>query len=195
MKTRIIIGASALLLSSAGVAHATHKAWVLRQSGASCQVINPGNTTTDTYRTEVGLYNGYFGAVNFNAVSVQCPVALSGMFGGTSGGTAFSKQAWLAAREAKVWVDAASKMTCKAEALSNTGSELISRSVSSTGSGLQAIVIKQDAVGANWGGTLLNGHPANVTLMALNYTCTLPVGAGIQGHDTKICQLIDNCHS
>jgi hypothetical protein len=187
---------SFVLLAAVGVAHATHKAWMLRQPGISCQVLNPGNVTTDLRRSEAGLYNGYFGGTHFNPVTVQCPIAISGMFGGTRNGTSFGRPSWLAAREARVFVDAPNPITCTANALSNTGSELISRTVTVTntpGGFYPSILIKQNGSGQTWGGTLGNGNPSGMSLAGLNYTCTLPVGAAIFGFDTRICQNQVNC--
>jgi hypothetical protein len=169
-----------MLNASAG---ATHKSWLLQDTGATCQAATaPPNSF---------VYDN--GAIRNDATaswSVLCPVTLAGRFGAsTSPNGSFSMAQWARAREGTVQVNdtsSSSNVSCYLQVAADTGSVYYSRSVSSSATGAQTLQV-YDKTNGTWGGGIGNG--STIIVRAMGYRCSLPPQSLVYGYSVNICQV------
>lgn len=184
MRRKALIFVFPLIAFFGGVAHATHKNWLLRNSGAACSFSKPV-VAEEWYDTSLNYYKYPPTSPDRYAV---CPVSLAGRWG-SSGAISFQPVRNAKAMWANVYAyhpgTAGRVISCKAVArLGSTGSLYYSRSATATGQGhkrLSFMTVAQD-----WGGDLETNE--SLTLMSLDFGCTIPPDARINGYKVKICQ-------
>ena len=171
-----------MLLFVAGTASATHKSWALLDSGARCRHMYT-NATRDGY-------NGAFSNWTSDWEWEICPVPLAGIYGST-GSVSFPRAEWALASHGEVYVydgNANLDIQCEASVVINTGSLLFSRTLTTSGTGMQTLRLL-DTVNHTWGNTLAQ-NSGDIT--EFTYRCALPPGqpymSFITGYAVNICQ-------
>ena len=178
------------LLGFSSDAWATHKAWLLIDSGTSCQPSLSGPDVVYSY-----------GAIRNNGTStkgVECPVTLAGRYGASTSVVGFFPMTQsMRARSGRVHVydgNSSQNVSCFAYTLASNGASYYSSSVSSSGLGGQSLIIHNDPQGApgTWGNTMAN---IDVAIRALGYHCSLPTETFVSGYDVNLCQVSSSeCH-
>lgn len=180
----------ALLFS--GSSNATHKAWVLKNSGLSCMIKSPGADPNSYWYNQYGL--NYFNQ-DF-AVGVSCPVNLANRWRKVHNGSTSPLQTrWLRTRWAGIdyFSDGGSfagldfSMVCNAM-MGVDDSIYISDSIlAGTQYGAQRLEFVNIVSGKDWGGSLLTNEESFVE--SLNYNCYMSPGyRAISGYDVAPCE-------
>jgi hypothetical protein len=166
-------------------AFATHKSWVLKNSGANCRFAEyqPGESVANN----VDLENTRSSATARTAV---CPITLASRWGGrnpTTGATISTPVTWAAVRSAKIVVSKPTNaaLACGVSARKTNGTLFFSRRVSTTGTGTQELQIIQRVNGVNkWGPFQPNDlDPEKASSFeAMFFECTVPSVPGTKIH-------------
>jgi hypothetical protein len=141
---KIYICLAALLATALGAtdAEASHKAWLMKNSGASC---------VREYPASGDLYPGIIENYENFGVYVTCPVTLAARSGSSS--PVSSRKTWLAAKQARIhYKQPNSPFWCQARAVDSSGSVFYSRGRWSAGTGLRTIELIDSEY--DWGGSL-----------------------------------------
>jgi len=181
MKRTAIIVAGALLLV-AGPASATHKSWALIDSSAACRPMYPDPINDG--------WNGAYGNMTGDWQWVICPVPLAGLYGST-GSFSFPRAEWGLASHGEVYVydsNASQDVQCEASVVTSTGSLLFSRTLTTSGTGMQTIKLL-DTTNHTWGNSLAQSQ---VDVTEFTYRCAIPPPnpyiSLITGFSVNICQ-------
>lgn len=169
-----------LCLLSSGELHATHKAWLLKNSGAQCVLQYPrGNDA----------YPGIIENTEPFGVYVSCSVTLAGRGGSSDNGN--PAPTWLRAKQARIFVeDVRSPFWCRARAEDVFGNVYYSAGKWSPGHGFRIIDLIDDE--RDWGGSLELEEDG--FFRQLDFECRLgsrrsaSAPAKLFGYDIAICQ-------
>lgn len=162
-----------------GEARATHKSWLLKNSGAQCVLQHPARDDA---------YPGIVENGERAEVFVSCSVTLAAR-GGSSAGPRVLTRTWLAAKQARVFIkQVRSRFWCQARAEDFFGNVYWGAKRWSSGNGVQVIDLIEDE--RDWGGTL--GLGPNY-IRQLDFECRIGGGrasnpAQLFGYDVAICQ-------
>jgi len=170
-------------------AEASHKAWLMKNSGVSCVRQYP----------EAGDY--YPGMVQNKdpwGVYVTCPITLAGRSGSSSDPKSSAKR-WLAAKQARIhYKQTSSPFWCQARAENSFGSVYYSRGRWSAGGGVRTMDLIDNEY--DWGGALEAAETGDFT--QLDFECRVGSrGSGrfpdalLYGVDVATCQYQDECDS
>ncbi|HET9956170.1 MAG TPA: hypothetical protein VFQ61_16800 [Polyangiaceae bacterium] len=193
MKISALLAMATACLLTSGFAFATHKAWLMKNSGADCQFLSA--TAGDTVTTGGALKNSTAG--NRTAL---CPQTLASRWG-SNGTPVFDARTGVDARHAAVYLNhqtASSAASCYAVMTASTGALYYSATVSDSGAAGVGRITLANQIGDTgaWAAGLGNTIEANEDLYAvgLAYVCTLPPNTSVLGTKVKLCQLSTDCH-
>jgi hypothetical protein len=196
MKKFTLIGLVASLLLMTGLAAATHKTWMLKNSGANCVWATP--STNDRLGIAY-LYN-----YTTSSRMAICPVALSGRWGSNGpGGYGFNAKRWGAVRSAIVYGQRQGAgyrtLSCSGWMKASNGSNYFSQTVYNSGDlGMAKMVIASEQEpflnppSVGWGGTLEANE--GLTAVSLDYYCSVPDRSAILGYKAQTCQTYEDCY-
>lgn len=173
------LSVAALCLLSSGELHATHKAWLLKNSGMQCVLQNP---------TGDDAYPGIIENTEPFGVYVSCSVTLAARGGSSNNGN--PAPTWLRAKQARIFVeDVRSPFWCRARAEDAFGNVYYGAGKWSPGHGFQIIDLIDDE--RDWGGSLELEEDG--FFRQLDFECRLgsrsaSAPAKLFGYDIAICQ-------
>lgn len=166
-QTFSLLAAAVTIAAASAPAFATHKNWVLRNTGSQCAFATPG-LGTDNHSS--GTFNGASYARFAN-----CPVSLSARWGSTSS-PSFAPPLSGAAMSAVVYVvnnAAGQELYCMARARMGSGGQLGSlyynRTVTRTAGGDGLVSV---AYGSDWAETMEPNQA--LTMRSLDLECRIP---------------------
>lgn len=193
MKISSILAIVSACSFSTALASASHKAWLLKSTGAECQFV--GATAGDVVADSGWLLNS-----GSSSRSTNCPLVLASRWG-SNGTTPFDAKTWVDARSAIVYLRnfgaTSQTATCYAVMESNQGSLYYSAALTKTaGAGVFRIDLATQSAGvgawaANASSTLEQNETA--TAQALSFVCSVPPNTGVLGTKAKLCQFTEDC--
>jgi hypothetical protein len=177
-----------------GTAHATHKSWVLKNSGGQCFFTSYSGVDSDLPSNRMEISNW-----STSARYAICPLPLSARWGSSAGAAIFSPPRWARAMTGKAVIvnnnTAGSVFDCVARARLADESIYYSRLATTTTTGPQALRV---AIDSDWAGILEAAEGS--ALKSLDFECRVPANnAGnpsyINGYHVKICQFTQQCNA
>jgi hypothetical protein len=176
-----------LVMVASTPAEATHKAWLMKNSGGQCAIQVTGRND---------FYTGVFENPNSWGVYVTCPITLAAR--GASFNPSVPERTWISAKEARIFFKQPnSGFTCQAKGQDVGDGVWVGRSnADSPGQGNQFIDLILNE--HDWGGEL-EAHEQNY-IEQLDYECRVGSGsaadpARLYGFEVAACQLLSNCNT
>jgi hypothetical protein len=196
MKRHLVPFVTAIALTQAATAFATHKNWVLKDDGSECTFSTPMASDDQNY----GLQNWE----QYPRVA-YCPITLAGRWGSTGGTSgSFSPPLWADAMSGIVygspgWWPDDPQLSCSAQMETSNGSIYYSGTITGPWAWDKLVLAAPDTGFPNKSHWVSNGGgndlEANEDLIprSMWYQCQVPLFGSITGYKVRICQTAQDC--